>query len=234
MLEHFNKRWNEVPTVWIDTETTGVRPGADRAVQVGLARFEPDSNGYGQFVSAVTELVNPGRPIPAEASAIHGITGRDVEGAPSISWLFEQDQVRWMLEHAQPGAYNAPFDRHFVPPFGEDWTWPWLDSLCMIRLVDRYAKGKGRHKLEVSCKRHGIELTKAHDAGADARAAGELFYRLMAKASYAGSPLASMKTATLGELLRFTERQAAEEWYRWNEFKARSVNIDQEKLPGVQ
>ncbi len=32
MLKFFNTRWDKVPTIWVDVETTGVLPGVDAAV----------------------------------------------------------------------------------------------------------------------------------------------------------------------------------------------------------
>lgn len=203
MIRFFNTLWSEVPTVWIDTETTGVKPGTDRCVQVAVVRFE-----NGLPVGSAQSFVDPGVPIPEAATAIHGITDVAVKGAPSIEHFMARADVKALLESAQPAAYNAPFDRHFVPPFGEDWTWPWLDALSLVRKVDRYEKGPGRHKLEATCKRHGIELTGAHDAGADAKAAGQLFYKL---------GLATFPDGySLGSALGWQRRSEAEEWHRFN------------------
>src|SRR5690606_38877192 len=132
MIRYFNAPWRDVPTVWIDTETTGTRPSVDRVVQIGVCRIE-----RGEVTGFFSSLVDPGIPIPAEASAVHGITDDDVRGAPRLAEVFANSTVRALLEGAQPGAYIAPFDRHFVPPFG-DWTWPWLDCLTVVRVVDRF------------------------------------------------------------------------------------------------
>lgn len=204
MLELFNMQWHEVPTVWIDTETTGLVAGKDRAVQVAFARFEK-----GEFVGAVEFLVAPGIPIPAEATAIHKITDKHVAKAKPIEMIFARTNVQRMLKGAQPAAYNAPFDHNFVPPFG-DWTWPWLDGLVVVRAIDRYARGKGRHKLEAACERHGVKLERAHSAGDDARAAGELFYKTVPKLHVDRDEL------TLGELLAWQRKQAADDWYRYH------------------
>jgi DNA polymerase-3 subunit epsilon len=211
MLELFSLPWHQVPIVFIDTETTGTRPGIDRAVQLGIARFEG-----GCCVDGYECLVNPGIPIPTEATSIHGITDEKVSGAPSIDDVFAaRDGVKKLVRGAQPAAYNAPFDRNFVPPFGDDWTWPWLDTLSLVRFLDRFERGKGRHKLEAACKRHGVELANAHSAGDDARAAGELFYVVARKAPSIGEFI------TMGELLRRQRRAEADEWFRFNDWLAR-------------
>ncbi len=200
LLKLFTLPWPSVPVVFIDTETTGVRPGTDRAVSVALVRFE-----NGAPVGTFSSFVDPGRTIPPEATAIHGITDDHVYGRPSIQTIFALDEVQRLVLGAQPAAYNAPFDRHFVPPFGEDWTWPWLDSLSIVRKVDRFVRGSGRHKLEVTCERNGIPLAKAHDARADAKAAGLLFYKI--------APLVFGPDVTLGEVLRWQRAAEAESWF---------------------
>lgn len=205
MLSRFNDLWDSVPLVVVDTETTGKQPGIDRAVSFGIARFE-----NGQFVGGVERLVNPGTPIPTEATAIHKITDAMVADAPSLHEAFFAPEVQDLLKDAQPAAYNAAYDRHFIPPFGERWDWPWLDGLMLVRKADRFAKGKGRHKLEASCARNGIVLESAHSALADARACGQLIIKL-------GRELFP-KDYTLGRALDFCRRAEIEEWLRFNQW----------------
>ncbi len=56
-----------------DLETTGKRVQTDRIVEFSLLKLLPD--GTNQIK---TRRLNPGIPIPAEATAIHGITDADV------------------------------------------------------------------------------------------------------------------------------------------------------------
>jgi DNA polymerase-3 subunit epsilon len=202
MLKYFNQQWDAVPLIVVDTETTGTQPGRDRTVQVGLVRFEG-----GVAVASSCALINPCMPIPATATAIHGITDEMVGGAITLAEYFALPRTIDLLRDAQPAAYNAQFDRYFVPPFGEDWSYPWADSLSLVRKVDRFVKGKGRHKLSAACARHGVELGGAHDAGADARAAGELLYVLGRKTF--------PKHYTMGALLSWQRREEADEWARF-------------------
>lgn len=186
LVHLFNRQWNEVPIVVLDTETTGRDPGYDRAVSVGFARFEGR-----RLVATLSAFVDPGIPIPTEATEIHGITDAMVAGAPPAVDLFAESRVREILDGAQPCGYNAKFDRQFVPPIG-DWDWPWLDVLSIVRVVDKFVPGKGRHKLEATCARHGIVLTKAHDAGADAQACGELLFKIGKTAIASGRTLGAL------------------------------------------
>ena len=65
------------PLAFIDLETTGLSTTQDRIVEMALLRVEPDGTN--------TERVrrfNPEIPIPAGASAVHGITDADVADEP--------------------------------------------------------------------------------------------------------------------------------------------------------
>lgn len=87
------------PLVCFDLETTGTNVASDRIVQIALIRVEPDG-GRRRF----TSLVNPGRPIPPEASAVHGITDDHVRSAPRFR------QVRPDVEEILHGADLAGFN----------------------------------------------------------------------------------------------------------------------------
>jgi len=67
------------PIAFIDLESTGVDPRSARIVRLSILRLEPD--GSERFRS---ELINPGQPIPPDATAVHGITDDDVAEAPSF------------------------------------------------------------------------------------------------------------------------------------------------------
>lgn len=207
MLKFFNTPWAEVPTVWLDVETTGIVPGVDGVVQTALVRFEG-----GEVVGREVSLIDPDRPIPEAATAIHGISDAMVRDAPALAQFFERASVLALLAGAQPGAYNAPFDRAFLPLHVlADWTWPWLDPLVFVRVVDRYAKGQGRHKLEAACQRRGVKIEGAHDASVDAEAAGRLFYKIAPEI-----PAVGERSAWLGTMLAWQRRVEADEWERFN------------------
>jgi DNA polymerase III alpha subunit (gram-positive type) len=205
----YQASWDTVPIAFVDFETTGLRPGIDQAVEVGIARFE-----RGQLVAQRGSLLDPGTAIPAEASEIHGITDAMVSGKPTIAQWFAQDDTRALLSDAQPAAYNAGFDRWFCPPWAlADWTWPWLDTLTLVRIVDRYVRGAGRHKLTNACARHRVPLLSAHRADDDARAAVNCFFKLM--------PRVWNNTPKLGELLGWMRQREADQWIDFQSWLAR-------------
>jgi len=151
----------------LDVETTGLDAGLHRVVEIALVRFES-----GGETDAWSSLVNPGCNIPPDATAIHGISDRDVAGAPTFAEL--APVVAGRMAGFRLLAYNAPFDFGFlqiemaragrtVPPLAA-----WLDPLPLARARLSY----GRATLEIACREFDIPLPRAHRAADDARAAG--------------------------------------------------------------
>lgn len=206
----FHAPWRDVDQAWIDVESTGVRCGIDRAVEVGIVR----TTGGGEVIGSFCTRVDPGMPIPAEATAIHHITDADVAGKPTIGEVFEREEVRQLLHGAQPCAYNGSFDRHFVPASAfADWSWPWIDCYVLVKHVDKWVSGKGRHKLANACERHGVALELAHSAMADAVAASRLFHVLMSRHGHEMVPERQRsKISTIGQLLTWQQVRGGEQW----------------------
>ncbi len=93
----------------LDLETTGTVPGQDRIVEFTSA--ELDHNGSEHTVR--TERVNPEVPIPAAATAIHGITDADVATQPTFATL--APRIQGLLEgDVCLVAYRAMFDVRFL------------------------------------------------------------------------------------------------------------------------
>jgi len=174
----------------LDTETTGVDTAADRVVEVGGAYLVG-----GEPAPTFRSLVNPGQPIPAEASEIHGITDEAVAAAPTFAQLAPRLRHHvdgaWAREHflGDPVlvGYNA---LHFDVPIldaellraGACW-WlagrPTLDPILFVKAWQRGESGKLVH----TCARFGVQLVDAHTAAADARATGALLVA-MARAGF--------------------------------------------------
>lgn len=202
MLKRFNDPWDSVPLCCVDTETTGIRVGKDKAVSVALVRFEK-----GLVVGSFASLVNPGFPIPTEATEIHKITDDAVADAPTVDSVFADARAIALLDGAQLSGFNWRYDREFIPRFGDDRDrWPWLDPFPIIQHVDEFVKGKKRHTLEVSCARHDVELLDAHNAEADARAAGQLLYKVAPRVYHDWS---------LGDALYWQLTQEANRWHNF-------------------
>ena len=87
------------PLVFLDLETTGVNVGSDRIVEVSFLKLNIDGN---REVKSLR--VNPGIPIPAGATKIHGIKDEDVKDEPKFAEL--AGELRNFLEHCDLAGYN--------------------------------------------------------------------------------------------------------------------------------
>lgn len=93
------------PIVWYDTETTGVHPDVDRIIQIGVVKVYPDGK-----MTEYEMLVNPGIPIPCEATKIHGITDDDVKDAPRFRSQEIYGALFMGMKDCDLGGYNVKFD----------------------------------------------------------------------------------------------------------------------------
>jgi DNA polymerase-3 subunit epsilon len=171
--------WSELPIAFIDTETTGRDAERDRIVEVGIVL-----GLRGEIVDRKSWLLNPGMPIPAEASAVHGIRDEDVAGAPGFAAL--ASEIAEALRGAVPAAYNAGFDRGFFlaelarsgvalgelpPAFRREVEW--LDPLVFARELQKDEQSRALGDVTA---RLGIQLERAHRATDDAEAALRVLY----------------------------------------------------------
>ena len=70
------------PLVFFDLETTGTNTQTDRIIEISLVKLFPDGQE-----EIYTSRVKPGIPIPAEATAVHGISDADVANSPTFSQI---------------------------------------------------------------------------------------------------------------------------------------------------
>ncbi len=144
--------------IYFDTETTGTR--ADKDYIIEIAAYDPQNDRT--FVS----LAKPGIPIPAEATAIHGITNEMVADAP----IFKEVALAF-IEFCGPNAvliahngdaFDKPFlekefARHGIPlP-----KWPSIDTLKWSR---KYRPDLPRHALQHLREVYKIPANQAHRA----------------------------------------------------------------------
>ena len=170
-----------------DLETTGIETETSRIVSayVGVV----DAFGAPKGVSW---LADPGVEIPVQASAVHGITTEHAraEGRDAAEVVAEIVAVlRALLAQGVPIViYNAAYDltllnreclRYAIEPL--DGPLPIIDPLVIDRAMDRYRKGK--RTLEAAAEYYGVELMDAHDAEADAVAAGRVAQAIARKYS---------------------------------------------------
>jgi DNA polymerase-3 subunit epsilon len=167
-----------------DLETTGLDVTTARIVTATVATL--DQNGA--VVDLAEWLVNPGVEIPEAASNVHGVTteravAEGVDPKTAVAEIIDLLQ-RHNLEMPLV-AFNAPYDFSILKAEAERYGLdsldpkPVIDPLVLDRKVDRYRKGK--RNLGVMSEHYGIKLEDAHNATADAVAAGRIAQQLARK-----------------------------------------------------
>ncbi|MET9955945.1 3'-5' exonuclease [Streptomyces sp. NPDC006339] len=173
--------WYEGPLAAFDTETTGIDVEEDRIVSAALV--VQDATGMRPRVTRW--LVNPGVPVPAEATAVHGLTEDHLQRNGRWPAPVMEEVGRAIAEQSAAGrplvVMNAPFDltildrelrRHRASSLGrylEHVPLCVLDPRVLDKHLDRYRKG--RRTLTDLCEEYDVVLDGAHDAAADAQAA---------------------------------------------------------------
>lgn len=99
------------PIVFFDLETTGVQITRDRIVEISILKISPDGER-----ETKTRRINPEMPIPAEASAVHGITDADVADCPTFAQV-ARSLYTW-LEGCDIAGFNS--NRFDVPMLVEE------------------------------------------------------------------------------------------------------------------
>lgn len=161
-----NYRIDATPIAILDFETTGLVPGFDRIIEVGVVRRDP---GKGPRVVLDT-LVNPLRPVAR--TRIHGIRDAYVAHAPTFP------QIAGNLLDAVSGcvvsAYNADFDVQFLTTelraVGVRRNVPYV---CLMYMRPMLNLGRAC-KLEHACQAHGIAYDTPHVAVNDVQVSAQL------------------------------------------------------------
>ena len=161
--------WADEPLFAFDFETTGRDPHTAHIVSAAL--IDMRTNETWEW------LVYPEDDIPAEATAVHGITTEfaRTHGTPRAQAIAHMHAVISERTPACIVAHNAPYDLTIfarecaqqglrIPDFFV------IDTLVIDKQAEPYRKGP--RTLDAVCKRWGISLDNAHDATADARASG--------------------------------------------------------------
>ena len=195
--------WTNVVGVF-DLETTGVDVAHDRIVTAHVGVLD----AAGTVLTAHDWLADPGVPIPDGAAAIHGITTEHARahGRPAPIVVAEVvEAVRGILDAGIPVvAYNAPYDfsllkhealRHGVEPILS--PAPVIDPLVVDKAYDRWRRGK--RTLTVVAEHYAVRLEGAHEASADAVAAGRVAQALADRyAAWLPDSLEELHTRQIG------------------------------------
>lgn len=99
------------PLAFIDLETTGTSIISDRIVEISVLKVSP--GGTEEWFST---RVNPGIPIPAPATAVHGISDQDVAGSPRFGEIAKN--LAAFLTGCDLAGYNA--NKFDIPLLAEE------------------------------------------------------------------------------------------------------------------
>ncbi|MFI0115460.1 exonuclease domain-containing protein [Streptomyces globisporus] len=174
--------WLDGPMLALDLETTGIDPETARIVSAAVVCIAVSSDP-----PASTWLVDPGVEIPAEATAVHGITTdqavNDGRSAADVIPEITAELVRALAAGWPLVVFRAPYAltvlareaaRHGVDFPAE--VAPVIDPAVLDKQVDRYRRG--RRTLPALCEHYRVRHDGPNQAEQDALAAARLAWRL--------------------------------------------------------
>ncbi len=144
--------------IYYDTETTGIKAENERIIEI--AAYDPEQD------RTFEAFVNPGRPIPPQATAIHKITDDMVADAPDFSIVGQQFIEFCEGDTVLIAHNNDGFDIHFLrAEYGRNNLimpdWNFLDTLKWAR---RYRPDLPKHSLQFLREIYGFPANNAHRA----------------------------------------------------------------------
>jgi DNA polymerase-3 subunit epsilon len=193
----------------LDSETTGSDARSDALIELAVVAFDYDaaSGAVHRVLDVYDGLRDPGRPIPAEATAIHGITDAMVAGQ-----ALDEARVTAVLAGAQwVIAHNAAFDRPVVervlPGLFKPLRWA-----CSNVQVPWQAEGFSGSKLEYLAIQHGF-FFEGHRSEIDCRALLEVLRR----------PLRRSGEIALARLLQSAAEPSLRLWATGSPFETKDL-----------
>lgn len=211
------------PIAFIDLETTGVSLSTDRIVEIAVIKILPDGSRQ-----VKRKLLNPGMPIPKEASDIHGITDDMVKDAPS----FKQagNEIKMFIENCDLGGYNS--NRFDIPILMEEFLRAGMEvDLSTRKMIDvqhifyTMEPRTLTAAYKFFCEK---ELTDAHSAEADVDATIEVFMAQLNRYKNLGNSVESV-LSVIGEdkvvdyARRFAYNDKGVEIFNFGKHKGRPV-----------
>ncbi|TDQ83271.1 DNA polymerase-3 subunit epsilon/CBS domain-containing protein [Dongia mobilis] len=198
-----------LPAVALDLETTGLNVDTARIVQVGAVQLCAKAAAA---AAPFDRLVNPGLPIPPESAAIHGITDAAVTSAPAVGDLWP-DLLAYLSGRVVVGhtiAYDLTVLEREATRHGLLWQRP--RSLCIRKLAAIVVPGLHDPSLDKLASWLGIEIDQRHSALGDAKAAGQIYQKMVPLLSERGiRTLAEAERAVLARAPQ-VEKEAAAGW----------------------
>ncbi|MCT9004376.1 exonuclease domain-containing protein [Streptomyces sp. NPDC054766] len=215
--------WYEGPLAAFDTETTGVDVETDRIVSAAVVV----QDAPGSRPRVTRWLVNPGVPVPAGATAVHGLTDEHLQRNGRWPSPVMEEIARELSEQAAAGrplvVMNAPFDltlldrelrRHRASSLDhwfEATSLRVLDPRVLDKHLDRYRKG--RRTLTDLCAHYDVVLEGAHDAAADALASMEVVRAVGRRFSARLERLSPSELHTLQAVWHAAQARGLQAWF---------------------
>jgi len=162
----------------LDTETTGLDPFAGhRIVEIGaveLWNHVPTGKTYHQYI-------NPGRTMPAEAFAVHGISEEFLADKPGFKTI-AQDFIDFITD-GRLIIHNEAFDMKFL---NAELSWAGFADIPAGRALDTLVIARRRFpgspaSLDALCRRFNIDNTARtlHGALLDSEILAEVYLELI-------------------------------------------------------
>lgn len=170
------------PLIIFDLETTGLTTGEDHIIEMAYEKILPN----GDIVS-YCQRINPGKPIPEDATRVNGIRDEDVKDMPSFASLcFELWNA---FEGADVGGFNItgfdlPFLKGEFATVGKNFDYTnkrVLDAKILYHKMEARDMMKPR-TLSAACKLYcGREHVSAHTGAGDVRVTVEILEKQLEK-----------------------------------------------------
>jgi DNA polymerase III subunit epsilon len=179
------------PIIFFDLETTGTDNAKDRIVEYAFVKISPDGKKEKNV-----KRINPGMPIPAEVTAIHGISDEDVKNAPTFKQV-AHNLYEWMRGCDLGGYNSSKFD---LPLLAEEFLRAGIQvdftERHMIDVQQIFFKMEAR-TLSAAYKFYCDKpLDNAHSAEADIDATIEILGAQLERYEQLGSDVAALHQFT--------------------------------------
>jgi DNA polymerase-3 subunit epsilon len=200
--------WHNVAFLVLDTETTGTDVEHDQIVELGAALYDGPTmrRRYGQ-------RFHPGRPIPPDASRVHGIRDEDVADKPRFAEVAARLAVHLARARYLVGynilSFDAPLLDAELARAGHPLRIERDRVLDVITFVRWHLRHNRLRTLSEICALCEVPLPQAHSACGDAEATGRLLLHLVDKGLIPATPAEAL--AEQGRLVA----QLDDEWKRW-------------------
>ncbi|ANU22661.1 PolC-type DNA polymerase III [Planococcus donghaensis] len=153
--------------VVLDFETTGLRPGSDKIIQIGAVKYMNHEREETMYL-----MVNPQCPISNTITRITGITNKDVADSPVIEEVAHE--LIDFIGDLPIIAHNAPFDMGFLYALEDIIPIPEYTVIDTVKLARKAITQTPNHKLTTLTAFLKLEHD-AHDALGDCLATAAIY-----------------------------------------------------------